>query len=61
VKLIPKEVNINRFPNLDKFKQKHVDVEQAIKRYIKPGDRIVKFGQNQREKIGAPLSTSHYQ
>ena len=40
MKLIPKEVNINRFPNLDKFKQKHVDVEQAIKRYIKPGDRI---------------------
>jgi len=35
-----KEVNNNRFPNLDKYKQKHVDVEQAIKRYIKPGDRI---------------------
>jgi len=38
--MISKEVNINRFPNLDKYKQKHVDVEQAIKRYIKPGDRI---------------------
>ncbi|GAG72660.1 unnamed protein product, partial [marine sediment metagenome] len=35
-----KELNNNRFPNLDKYTQKHVDVEQAIKRYIKPGDRI---------------------
>ncbi len=33
-------MNNNKFPNLNKYKQKHVNVEQAIKRYIKPGDRI---------------------
>ncbi|MBY9015852.1 MAG: GNAT family N-acetyltransferase [Candidatus Lokiarchaeota archaeon] len=35
-----KEMINKKLLNLDKYKQKHVDVEQAIKRYIKPGDRI---------------------
>ncbi len=26
--------------NIDKYKQKHVNVEDAIKKYIKPGDRV---------------------
>ena len=38
--MMPREMNNNKFPNLNKYKQKHVNVEQAIKRYIKPGDRI---------------------
>ncbi|NVM17494.1 MAG: GNAT family N-acetyltransferase [Candidatus Lokiarchaeota archaeon] len=30
----------NDLSNIKKFKQKHVNVEDAIKKYIKPGDRI---------------------
>ena len=38
--IVTNKIINNNLPNLDKYKQKHVDVEQAIKRYIKPGDRV---------------------